>query len=325
MRLGLGYVKGVARAPRAPSAGRRARARRPLSQPRRARRPRRRRAARRSSSSPGRAPATASGDDGRGRRSALWQLGLVAACPRRERARRAQGTQLALPLELPAAPRLRPLGRWQRLIADYSTSGVTVGDHAIAILRGRLTVPMLATSAQLARLPSGGEVAVAGLVIARQRPGTAHGTMFLLFEDEFGTVNLIVPQGGLRAPPPARPRRAAAAGEGAPGALPRSRPRRPSDAASAPTRRAARAEHGGDPPGDQRDRARARPLERFLPGGIDEADAPLAARVRRLRRAARRRRAGAGRARSAARGGGRLEHARRRAPRAELRLAGGAR
>jgi error-prone DNA polymerase len=95
-------------------------------------------------------------------------------------------------LELPAAPRLRPLGRWQRLIADYATSGVTVGDHAMAILRKRLAVPMLATSAQLARLPSGCAVAVAGLVIARQRPGTAKGTMFLLFEDEWGTVNLIV-------------------------------------------------------------------------------------------------------------------------------------
>ena len=62
---------------------------------------------------------------------------------------------------------------------------------------------MLATSAQLERLPSGGEVAVAGLVIARQRPGTANGTMFLLFEDEFGTINLIVPRDGLRAPSPA--------------------------------------------------------------------------------------------------------------------------
>jgi error-prone DNA polymerase len=105
-----------------------------------------------------------------------------------------EGTQLALPLELPAAPRLRPLGRWQRLIADYATSGVTVGDHAMAILRKRLAVPMLATSAQLARLPAGCAVAVAGLVIARQRPGTANGTMFLLFEDEWGTVNLIVPK-----------------------------------------------------------------------------------------------------------------------------------
>ena len=54
---------------------------------------------------------------------------------------------------------------------------------------------MLATSAQLARLPErAASVAVAGLVIARQRPGTAKGTMFLLFEDEWGTVNLIVPK-----------------------------------------------------------------------------------------------------------------------------------
>jgi error-prone DNA polymerase len=124
-----------------------------------------------------------------GRRSALWQLGIAAPG-----LGAGEGTQLALPMELPAAPRLRSLGRWQRLIADYATSGVTVGDHAMAILRERLNVPMLATSAQLARLPSGGAVAMAGLVIARQRPGTANGTMFLLFEDEWGTVNLIVPK-----------------------------------------------------------------------------------------------------------------------------------
>jgi error-prone DNA polymerase len=124
-----------------------------------------------------------------GRRTALWQLGIAATG-----AGAAEGTQLALPLDLPVAPRLRSLGRWQRLIADYATSGVTVGDHAMAILRERLEVPLLVTSAQLARLPSGGAVAMAGLVIARQRPGTARGTMFLLFEDEFGTTNLVVPK-----------------------------------------------------------------------------------------------------------------------------------
>jgi error-prone DNA polymerase len=128
---------------------------------------------------------------GQDRRSALWQLGLATPG---ETMPGGEATQLALPFELPGAPGLRPLGRWQRLIADYSTSGLTVGEHALEILRPRLTVPMLATSAQLPRLPTGYEVAVAGLVIARQRPGTAHGTMFLLFEDEFGTVNLIVPK-----------------------------------------------------------------------------------------------------------------------------------
>ncbi|HUH81149.1 MAG TPA: error-prone DNA polymerase, partial [Solirubrobacteraceae bacterium] len=134
-------------------------------------------------------------EDGQ-RRTALWQLGVAAPARGLPDADEAdsQQAQLALPLELAPAPALRPLGRWQRLIADYFTTTVTLREHALAILRPRLTVPMLATSAQLERLPGGGEVAVAGLVIARQRPATASGTMFLLFEDEFGTINLIVPE-----------------------------------------------------------------------------------------------------------------------------------
>jgi error-prone DNA polymerase len=123
------------------------------------------------------------------RRSALWQLGVAAPAQSAS-----DGTQLALPLELREPPQLRPLSRWQRLIADYATSEVTVGDHVMAVLRERLQIPMLATSAQLGRLPQGCSVNVAGLVIARQRPSTAGGTMFLLFEDEWGTANLIVPR-----------------------------------------------------------------------------------------------------------------------------------
>jgi error-prone DNA polymerase len=127
-----------------------------------------------------------------GRRAALWQLGVAVPA-----AAAGEGTQLSLALGLGDTPRLPRLGRWQRLIADYATSGVTANDHAMAILRDRLRLPgrdavTLATSAQLPRLPNGCAVAVAGLVIARQRPGTARGTMFLLFEDEWGTVNLIV-------------------------------------------------------------------------------------------------------------------------------------
>ena len=123
-----------------------------------------------------------------GRRLALWQLGIASSGEAV-----GDAVQLALPIELPQAPRLRPLDRWQRVLADYATSGVTVDDHAMAVLRPRLSIPMLATSAQLSRLPHGCSVAVAGMTIARQRPGTAKGTMFLLFEDEWGTVNLVVP------------------------------------------------------------------------------------------------------------------------------------
>ncbi|MGH2904061.1 MAG: DNA polymerase III subunit alpha, partial [Solirubrobacteraceae bacterium] len=132
--------------------------------------------------------ASAPGEQAR-RREALWQLGVLSTGEAV-----GDGTQLALPMEPAAAPRLRPLGRWQRLIADYATSGVTIGDHVIAALRPRLPQGELSTSAELARLPTGTAVTVAGLVIARQRPGTAKGTMFLLFEDELGTINLIVPR-----------------------------------------------------------------------------------------------------------------------------------
>ncbi len=121
------------------------------------------------------------------RRVALWQLGI--ASPGESVG---DAVQLALPIELPRVPYLRPLDRWQKVLADYATSGVTVDDHVMAVLRPRLSIPMLATSAQLSRLPHGCSVAVAGMTIARQRPGTAKGTMFLLFEDEWGTVNLVV-------------------------------------------------------------------------------------------------------------------------------------
>ncbi|HEY5287963.1 MAG TPA: DNA polymerase III subunit alpha, partial [Solirubrobacteraceae bacterium] len=121
------------------------------------------------------------------RRAALWQLGIASPGEAV-----GDAVQLALPIEVPQAPHLRPLDRWQQVLADYATSGVTVHDHVMAVLRPRLSIPMLATSAQLSRMPHGCSVAVAGMTIARQRPGTAKGTMFLLFEDEWGTVNLVV-------------------------------------------------------------------------------------------------------------------------------------
>jgi len=122
------------------------------------------------------------------RRSALWELGGAAAA---SGTRVPGGIQLALALDLAVPEALPALDRWARLVADYATTGVTVSDHALAILRPRL--PGVSTSAELDRVDHGAEVTVAGMVVARQRPGTAHGMVFLLLEDERGTVNLVVP------------------------------------------------------------------------------------------------------------------------------------
>jgi len=121
------------------------------------------------------------------RRLALWQLG-VAASGHGVRG----GVQLTLPLELPAPPRLRDLSGWQAMLADYETAGLTVDSHPIALLRERLPGGTV-HSGQLEQLRHGSRVRVGGLVVARQRPGTAGGVVFILLEDEHGVINLIVP------------------------------------------------------------------------------------------------------------------------------------
>jgi error-prone DNA polymerase len=124
---------------------------------------------------------------GSARRIALWQLGV--ATPGR---RVPGGVQLALPLDLPAPPELRRLTSWESMLADYSTTGLTVDAHPMALLRARLPEGLV-TSRELATLRHGTRLGVGGMVVARQRPGTANGIVFLLLEDEYGTINLIVP------------------------------------------------------------------------------------------------------------------------------------
>ncbi|HEX3174622.1 MAG TPA: error-prone DNA polymerase [Solirubrobacterales bacterium] len=124
---------------------------------------------------------------GGGRREALWEVGIAATGVRRE-----GGTQMALPLETPGAPALEPLGEWGEMIADYRSIGMTLGEHPMAMLRDGLA-PELLCSADLERAKDEATVEVAGMVVARQRPETARGIVFMLLEDERGTVNLIVP------------------------------------------------------------------------------------------------------------------------------------
>ena len=123
------------------------------------------------------------------RRSALWQLGVTA--PGRKAAGGA--VQLSLPLDVPAPPELRRLGAWDAMLADYATTGVSAQTHPVQLLRPVLAARGVASSADLARLAHGSRVQVGGLVVARQKPGTAKGIVFMLLEDEHGTVNFIVP------------------------------------------------------------------------------------------------------------------------------------
>jgi error-prone DNA polymerase len=124
---------------------------------------------------------------GGGRRAALWEAGVAGTG-----VRHGEGTQMALPLETPGAPELEPLGPWGEAIADYRSTGMTLGEHPIGLMRAELG-PELLRSTDLERVEDGATVEVAGMVVARQRPETAKGIVFMLLEDERGTVNLIVP------------------------------------------------------------------------------------------------------------------------------------
>ena len=126
---------------------------------------------------------------GRGdRREALWEAGIAAAGVRHE-----AGTQMALPLETPGAPALEPLGEWGEVIADYRSTGMTLGEHPMALMRDGLDRELVAQQRPGEDRRTATIVEVAGMVVARQRPETAKGIVFMLLEDERGTVNLIVP------------------------------------------------------------------------------------------------------------------------------------
>ena len=122
------------------------------------------------------------------RRHVLWTLG-VATPPAAARG----GTQLALPLDLPAAPALRGLSDWEAMLADYRTTGLTTARHPMALLRAGLVSRGAADARDLPGIAHEAPVRVGGLVVARQRPGTASGICFMLLEDEHGTINLVVP------------------------------------------------------------------------------------------------------------------------------------
>jgi error-prone DNA polymerase len=80
----------------------------------------------------------------------------------------------------------------ERLVADYAGTGVTVGRHPMHYRRGALRNEGVLSAQELKERTDGEYVRAAGCVIARQRPGTAMGFIFLSMEDETGIANVIV-------------------------------------------------------------------------------------------------------------------------------------
>jgi error-prone DNA polymerase len=125
------------------------------------------------------------------RRELLWQLGLVPR-PQSVPGTAGEAKQLALPLEPTVeTPDLPEPTVWERMLTDYRTTSLSVGVHPLELLRPHLP-PGTLSSEELRGRPHRAEVQSAGLVVARQRPATANGVVFMLLEDELAQVNLVI-------------------------------------------------------------------------------------------------------------------------------------
>jgi error-prone DNA polymerase len=121
------------------------------------------------------------------RRDALWQV---------ERAGKLEGPLFrqssdALREDSDALP-LQKMNVEERLVADYAGTGLTVGKHPMHYHRAELRRSNILSAADLRYRGDGEYVRIAGCVIARQRPGTAKGFIFISMEDETGIANVIV-------------------------------------------------------------------------------------------------------------------------------------
>jgi error-prone DNA polymerase len=122
------------------------------------------------------------------RRELIWQLGLLYRPEGRNTGQRQLA--LALPVEQDMV-QLRPMSDWDKMRVDYIILGMSPNVHPMSFLRPRLHEG-IASTAMVEAFEDGKPLDVAGLVVCRQRPETASGFIFMVIEDEFGLVNVIV-------------------------------------------------------------------------------------------------------------------------------------
>ncbi len=91
-----------------------------------------------------------------------------------------------------AVPMLRKPTEGQNIVADYRSTGLTLGRHPVSLLRRYLDRYRYVRATDLPGIGDGQPVNVAGLVITKQRPGTASGVIFVTLEDETGQMNLVL-------------------------------------------------------------------------------------------------------------------------------------
>lgn len=126
------------------------------------------------------------------RRQALWKvrglgtapLPLFAAADAREGLHRAEGNE-------PVAS-LRPLTAGREVVEDYRTIQLSLRSHPLSFVREQLKQRRVVTCAELERIRDGSRVEVAGIILVRQKPGSAKGVLFITIEDETGIANGIL-------------------------------------------------------------------------------------------------------------------------------------
>jgi DNA polymerase III alpha subunit len=138
------------------------------------------------------AEADAFGSLGVNRRDALWTIEglsdevmpLFAAADERDRMIRSEVVEPEVELV--------PMTEGREVVEDYRSTGLTLRRHPLAFLRQELTSRRIRSCGDLQHVRDGHRVAVAGLVLVRQKPGSAKGVTFMTIEDETDVANLVI-------------------------------------------------------------------------------------------------------------------------------------